>query len=162
MTNERLYEVLTGILNSIDDEEYPQIVDTISYNMDDEGNVFADAFEIACELHEADNTKAFPAVVADFLREVYLEEIENHNADAACNLGSLYYTGRIGSRDFNLAVKYYTIAAEGGCRAAQENLGYCYYFICDFRFINPKYRLIYSKYLYLCNPNKCYSFNCIQ
>lgn len=128
MTNERLYEVLTGILNSIDEEEYPQIVDTISYNMDDEGNVFADAFEIACELHEADNTKAFPAVVADFLSEVYLEEIENHNADAACNLGSLYYTGRIGPRDFELAVKYYTIAAEGGCRAAQENLGYCYYY----------------------------------
>lgn len=128
MTNERLYELLTGILNAIDEEEYPEITEVISYNIGDEGEVFEDAFAIACELHEADNAKVFPAVVADFLREVYLEEIENNNADAACNLGSLYYTGRIGSRDFEQAVKYYTIAADGGCRAAQENLGYCYYY----------------------------------
>ena len=128
MTDERLCTLLTGILDSIKEDEYPEITDIVSCYIDDEGNVFGDAFYIACELHEADNTKAFPPIVADFLREVYLEEIENKNADAACNLGSLYYTGRIGQRDFEQAVKYYTIAADGGCRAAQENLGYCYYY----------------------------------
>ena len=27
-----------------------------------------------------------------------------------------------------MTVEYYTIAAEGGCRQAQENLGYCFYY----------------------------------
>ena len=77
MTDERLCTLLTGILDSIKEDEYPEITDIVSCYIDDEGNVFGDAFYIACGLHEADNTKAFPPIVADFLREVYLEEIEN-------------------------------------------------------------------------------------
>lgn len=69
-----------------------------------------------------------PECVSKFLLKVYDEEIANGNADAACDIGSLYYTGRAGEQNYVKALEYYTIAADGGCRQAQENLGYCYYY----------------------------------
>lgn len=62
------------------------------------------------------------------MNEIYLEEIENENFAVACDLESLYYTGRIGVQDYTKAMHYYEIAANGGDRQAQKNLGYCYYY----------------------------------
>ena len=90
--------------------------------------LFDTAYAIAGELHEADNTKQLPKCVADFMIAAYEEEIEGGNAGAACDLGSLYYTGRAGEQNYTKALQYYTISAKGGCRQAQENLGYCYYY----------------------------------
>lgn len=129
MTERRLFTALRHILTQISEEEYPEIFDIIDSNIDIEGElVYCSAEYIAELLHEADGAKQLPKCVADFLMEVYTDEMDAGNADAACNLGSLYYTGRCGEQNYAKAVKYYTIAAKGGCRQAQENLGYCYYY----------------------------------
>jgi len=129
MTNELLYELLKGILEEISEAEYPEICIRIMANIDEEcQEVYNDAFSIAGQLHDADGTKQLPKCVADFLFEVYELEMKAGNADAACDIGSLYYTGRAGEQSFAKALEYYTIGAKGGSRQAQENLGYCYYY----------------------------------
>ncbi len=129
MTEKQTFEMLSNILNTIDENEYPEICSTIFANIDElSKEVYLDAYFIAQELFDADATKQFPKCVSDFLLKVYEEEIEMGNADAACNLGALYYSGRIGEQSYSKAIEYYTIAANGGCRQAQENLGYCYYY----------------------------------
>ncbi len=127
MTNE--YERLKAILEEIDEEQYPESVSTIIINTDEENeDVFDDSFTIASELMESDTAKVMPKCIADYVVEVFLEEIENGNADAMNDLGALYYTGRCGEQDFEKAVKYYTMAAENGNMIAIQNLGYCYYY----------------------------------
>lgn len=129
MTDERAYKILKGILDKITEDEYPETYCHICANIDeDEEALYASPFSIAQELHEADGAMQLPRCVADYLIEVYEDEIKEGNADAACDLGSLFYTGRAGEQDFAKALKYYTISAKGGCRQAQENLGYCYYY----------------------------------
>jgi len=85
-------------------------------------------WDIAHMLHDADSTLPMHILVAKFCLEVYFDEYANGNFDAACDLGSLFYTGRAGEQNYAKALEYYTIAADGGCRQAQENLGYCYYY----------------------------------
>lgn len=128
MTEKYLYNKLVGILQNIDTEKYPEITSIIEYNISDDGTVYMDAFEFAAELHNADSAEILPKEVSDLMIEIYLEEIENQNADAMTNLGSLYYTGRCGEQNYEKAVKYYTMADSYGERQATENLGYCYYY----------------------------------
>ena len=128
MTEKTLFEKLTTILETIDAEKYTDIASIIECNIEDDGTVYMDAFEFACELHNADGAEVLPKKVADLLIEIYLEEIENENAAAMTNLGSLYYTGRCGEQNYEKAVKYYTMADKYGERQATENLGYCYYY----------------------------------
>lgn len=129
VTDTKSYELLKEILDEVDEREYPEIYNTVSVNIDTESEcVYDDAFSIAQQLHEMDGTKQLPESVKKFLVTVYEGEMNCGNADAACDLGSLYYTGRAGEQDYTKAIKYYRIAADGGCRQAQENLGYCYYY----------------------------------
>lgn len=129
MKEERLFTLLSGILEEISEEKYPEIFDIIDSNIDvDNEMVFDDAYSIASQLHGADGAEQLPKCVAAFLMEFYGDELKNGNADAACDIGSLYYSGRVGEKNYTKAVEYYTIAANGGCRQAQENLGYCYYY----------------------------------
>lgn len=129
MTNKQAYKMLTKILNTISEEDYPKICNTIFAHIDEDNEeIYTSPYIVCGELHEADGTKQLPECVAQFLLKVYEEEISNGNADAACDIGSLYYTGRAGEQSYAKALKYYTIAADGGCRQAQENLGYCYYY----------------------------------
>lgn len=129
MTEEKVMDLLRDILNTIDENEYPEICSTIWGNMDEaSGELLTDGYSIAQQLHEADATKQFPKCVSDFILKVYEEELAKGNADAGCNIGSLYYTGRAGEQNYAKAMDYYTLAADGGNRQAQENLGYCYYY----------------------------------
>ena len=129
MEDKELFGTLSEILEGISESEYPEICRIIHFNIDSEnGTVYVDAETIANQLYEADNAKQLPARVGEFLLEVYKKQMDEGNADAACNIGALYYTGRVGEQSYKKAVKYYTIAAEGGCGRAQENLGYCYYY----------------------------------
>lgn len=129
MTDKQAYKMLRNILNSINEDEYPEICSTIFAHIDEDSEeIYSEPYFIAQELHEADSAKQLPPCVSEFLMKVYQEEMEDGNANAACDIGSLYYTGRAGEQSFAKALKYYTIAAEGGCRQAQENLGYCYYY----------------------------------
>lgn len=129
MTEKQVYKKLEKILNMINEDEYPEIYDTILANIDESSQeLYIDPFFLAEELHEADGTKALPKCVSELLMEIYEDEFSNGNADAACNIGSLYYTGRTGEQSYKKAMEYYTAAADGGSRQAQENLGYCYYY----------------------------------
>lgn len=129
VTESKAFEMLKRVLDEIDEHEYPEICSTISANIDLESEcVYDDAFSIAQQLHELDGTKQLPESVGKFMLAVYEGEMNCGNVDAACDIGSLYYTGRAGEQNYSKAIKYYTIAADGGCRQAQENLGYCYYY----------------------------------
>lgn len=129
MSNERLYEALVDILSEISEIEYPEIYEIVAASIDvQDETVYIDAFSIAERLHDADGTKLLPECVASFLLEVYEEALNKGSCDAACNIGSLYYTGRAGVQSYAKALEYYDIAAKGGSRQAQENLGYCYYY----------------------------------
>lgn len=129
MTNEELYDTLSQIRSELSEEEYPEICGILQDCLAvDDKIVFEDEEYIADQLMDADCSKQLPASVAHFLMSSYHEALKNGNADAACNIGALYYTGRTGEQSYEKAVQYYTIAAEGGCRQAQENLGYCYYY----------------------------------
>ena len=128
MTEKALYEKLLNILETIDREKYTDIVSIIECNIEDDGTVYMDAFDFACELHYADASEVLPKEVAELMIEIYLEEIAEENPDAMTNLGSLYYTGRCGEQNYEKAVEYYTMADRLGERQATENLGYCYYY----------------------------------
>lgn len=129
MTEKELFKQILGMLEEITKEEYPQLYDSLISNMDkEEGEVYMNARELAMEIQNSDEAKLLPPRTAAFVRRAYEEVIEEGDAYAACNLGVLYYTGRIGEQSYAKAMKYYTIAAKGGSQVAQENLGYCYYY----------------------------------
>lgn len=128
MTEKHLSNRLSTILKTIDKEKYTDITSIIECSMSDDGDAYMDAFDFAVEFHNADINEILPKEVTELIIEIYLEEIENENADAMTNLGSLYYTGRCGEQNYEKAVKYYTMADKLGERQATENLGYCYYY----------------------------------
>lgn len=123
MTEKTLAQRLRTMAESLREEEYPEICAVLTKS-DEE----TDAYAVAGWLHNADGAKLLPRCVAEFLLETYSAELESGNTDAACDLGSLYYTGRAGEQSYAKAIHYYKIAADGGCAQAQENLGYCYYY----------------------------------
>lgn len=129
MNSKKLYRRLNDILSKISEEDYPEIYNIIENELDfSDEEVYEEAYNIAGELHEADGAKILPRCIADFIMDVYNDELNSGNVNAACDIGALYYTGRAGEQNYKKAVEYYTIAADGGCRQAQENLGYCFYY----------------------------------
>ncbi len=130
MTQERLEQLVEDIRTQVSADEYPQVHDAICYFDDEreENEEEADAVSLADMFMSADEAEAMPQPVANFVKEVYEEEIAAGSADAACNLGAAYYSGRIGEQNFTKAVELYTIASKRGSRQATENLGYCYYY----------------------------------
>lgn len=129
MTVEQATRQLRKALNTITPEEYPELCDYLSSTLE-EGpeNIYTDPYPIAQRMHNLDSARQLPQAVADFIIAAYSQAVAAGNADAACDLGSLYYTGRAGEQDYAKAVHYYEIAARGGCGQARENLGYCYYY----------------------------------
>ena len=85
-------------------------------------------YELATKLAECDKTAVMSRVLFDYIVELYLEAIQDNNANAMNDLGALYYGGRGCIQDYSKAVYYYEKAAQLGNRQAQENLGYCYYY----------------------------------
>ena len=73
-----------------------------------------------------------------------LDEINENNHDASCDLGALYYTGRIGEQNYEKAVYYYEKSAKLGNRQAIENLGYCYYYG---RYVEVDYKKAYHYFV---------------
>ena len=108
MNSKELYTRLKNILSEISEEDYPEIYNIIENELDfsDEA-VYEEAYNIAGELHEADGTKILPECVADFIIDVYTDELNSGNVNAACDIGSLYYTGRAGEQNYKKAVEYY-------------------------------------------------------
>lgn len=75
-----------------------------------------------------DKTLQMLPAVAELVEGVLLYYAGRDDAEAANTLGNLYYIGRLGKKDFQLAKKYYEIAARLGSMNACENLGYIYYY----------------------------------
>lgn len=127
MTGDRALALLKNILDEVTVEKYPDLWSHISAftEFDD---MFEDPLYIAEVIQECDESEQLPPSAWLFLQEVYGDAIREGNANAACDLGALYYTGRGGEQSYTKAIEYYTLAAKGGCRQAQENLGYCYYY----------------------------------
>ncbi|MCD8307993.1 MAG: sel1 repeat family protein [Clostridia bacterium] len=129
MTEETLKERLKRIVKNTTTDESPQICSLLRWEIDrDFEYLRGSAMEYVYNFERLDPAAPFAPLVAEFIEEVLTEEMENGNADAACDLGSFYYTGRIGEQNFAMAVELYKRAADMGSRQANENLGYCYYY----------------------------------
>ncbi|MCR5823172.1 MAG: sel1 repeat family protein [Lachnospiraceae bacterium] len=102
--------------------------DREDFEVDDEKQFSSEKLEIAMELHDTDPTVEMQHDVAALLTDIYDDLIAEGNDDAMCNLGSLYYTGRGGTQDYEKAAYYYEMASKAGNRQATENLGYIYYY----------------------------------
>ncbi len=128
MDRYNIIESAKDLQNIIDREAYPETYIYLSSGVD-AGFGEDTAYEIASVMIDLDKPALFPKEVVEFIIALYEEEIKQGNADAMNDLGAQYYTGNRGfEQDFTKAVQYYHMAAEHGCRQAQENLGYCYYY----------------------------------
>lgn len=128
MTDDRVFELLLNTFNEASEEKYPELCALIAPFLDDDCVSYETPLQIAEMIQECDESEQLPPSAWLFLQEVYGDAIREGDADAACDLGALYYTGRGGEQSYSKAIEYYTIAAKGGCRQALENLGYCYYY----------------------------------
>ncbi len=129
MTTEKALQKIKEICETLSAEEYPELLEEIYDSVSSDFDcLFDEPFSMAERFMDTVTAKQMHPLAAAFVKEVFEEEINNGNAAAACDLGSLYYTGRIGEQSFVKAVELYTLAAEGGDRQAAENLGYCYYY----------------------------------
>lgn len=124
-----LHQQVEAIASMLDAQEQPEAYEYLTGLLFDTEDVTESPYEIATELMKADSPAPLPAFLIDFITELYEEEIEDGNADAMNDLGAHYYDGWRGlEQSFSKAVALYHRAAENGNRAAQENLGYCYYY----------------------------------
>ena len=124
-----LHQQVEAIASMLDAQEQPEAYEYLTGLLFDTEEVTESPYEIATELMKADSPAPLPAFLIDFITELYEEEIEDGNADAMNDLGAHYYDGWRGlEQSFSKAVALYHRAAENGSRAAQENLGYCYYY----------------------------------
>lgn len=125
----RLEQVITAV--SID-ERYPESLDVLSNIKKalaaDDCDICEAEKSLACGLHDADGAHPMHPDVAKLLICLYEDGIEKKDADAMCNLGALYYSGRAGEQNYEKAAYYYDLADKAGNRQATENLGYIYYY----------------------------------
>lgn len=129
MSKSQLYKQIVDLTNGLDRAIYPQSYEILLKSQNDVlDEEFFSAFSLAYLLQEADGTKQMEESVAEFVVNIYLEEIGDGNREAMTNLGALYYTGRCGEQSYLKAIHYYTMADKRGERQAAENLGYCYYY----------------------------------
>ena len=118
---------INDLLAMLNGDDYPETYEFLS-NFLDIYEKF-DAYEIANELTQLDKPNDLPQFILDYIVDLFTACIEDGNCEAMNDLGAQYYEGCRGfEQDFDKAVYYYNMAAEHGCRQAQENLGYCYYY----------------------------------
>lgn len=123
---EKATEKLNEILDSLNDMS---MINKVREYINPDGTVsLENLFKTATVLAYGDCSKPVPEAAREYVVNVFLDEIELDNIDAILNLGALYYSGRIGEQNYELAVKYYQMAYEHGNIIAAENLGYCYYY----------------------------------
>ena len=127
MNFEVVKERVVSILKTFDREKYPETCYQLEYFISDE--YWYDICDFWGDIMESDKKYPLESNVAKLIEEILLDEIKENNHNAMCDLGSLYYNGRLnGVKDYEKAVYYYEMSAKYGNRQAQENLGYCYYY----------------------------------
>lgn len=123
----RLDEVIDAVSK---DQRYVESLETLT-DIRDELDLYdldENKEHLSMGLHEADGAYPMHPDVARLIIDIYEDGIENESADAMCDLGSLYYTGRAGEQNYEKAAYYYDMADKAGNRQATENLGYIYYY----------------------------------
>lgn len=127
MTNAEFLKRAEEILQTLDGEKYSDLYELLS-GIVKRGEEYTELYDAAADIFNCDESEVFPSEVSELMREILEDEIKRGNADAMCDLGALYYTGRIGEQSYEKAVYYYEASAKLGNAQAQENLGYCYYY----------------------------------
>lgn len=126
------YEIckeLQDILTITEADSFPELHDYLFSIMDEEYGVSEDPYDIANQILLCDRPSDLPEVVINTVISLFNAAYEAGNAEAMNDLGAQYYDGSRGfEQDFSKAVECYHLAAKGGSRQAQENLGYCYYY----------------------------------
>ena len=139
------YEVATkkakDLLKTVDKNKYPETVRVLNTLV----NEWYDGLDEFCwDLMRCDKKFPLEPNVAKLVEKIFLDDIAKNDDYAMCNLGALYYDGRIGEQNFEKAVYYYEMSAKLGNRQAQENLGYCYYYG---RVSEPDYKKAYHYFV---------------
>lgn len=125
-TVETVVDELKELLKENLPQEYRNwAMDGISYT---ERNSEIDVQDFPNNIFSYFRNEPMPQKVRELVEGILQQGIRQGNGGAACNLGSLYYTGMIGEQSYPKAQEYYEIAADAGDETAIENLGYCYYF----------------------------------
>lgn len=129
MNTDDIFTKIEIIKAKLGNEKFPELSALLDYagTLTDPADTFE--YELASNIIKCDGLSPFPDFVREFVIGLYKEAIVKENPDAMNDLGALYYNGTRGfEQNYTKAVYYYTMAAENGCRLAQENLGYCYYY----------------------------------
>ena len=142
LSEEKALEMINSILQSDVDECYKEAI--ISFANDQGELNFEDNCMIAARLAFCNPNEVIPENIREFVSLAYLDAIEDDDDAAMLDLGSLYYTGRIGEQSYSEAVKYYKMAYERGNLIAAENLGYCYYYGRD---VEVDYKAAYHYFI---------------
>ncbi|MCR4781198.1 MAG: sel1 repeat family protein [Lachnospiraceae bacterium] len=120
---EELFELVDN------DEKYKETSQILAYTVGQlESLEELDVMGVVLELIEADKTVEMHPEVADLVVTILNRGIEENMPEAMCDLGSLYYNGRLGKVDYEKAFNLYKKASELGNKQATENLAYCYYY----------------------------------
>ncbi len=130
-TKEDLLKMIDTALGTVSkDERYPESANALQMTKENaEYENLGGLEDMLCrELHEADAAYPMHSEVAKLITAIYLDFIEDGDAEAMNDLGVLYYTGRAGEQDYEKAAYYYDMADKAGNRQATENLGYIYYY----------------------------------
>lgn len=123
-------EMLQKIVNETNETDYSQTFDVaIKALSSEEGSTTI--FDVAYALHLCDTDKVMPGSVLEYLKTVYQIGIDEGNPICMNNMGSLYYMGRCGMKDYKKAQKYYEMSVKTGYPLSAENLGYIYYYGLD-------------------------------
>ena len=126
-----LMERMKKVLESIEeDERYQKSCRVLKYYLSGyEKRELNELREwVSDDLHDVDGAYPMHPDVAALIVDIYRDRVDDEDADAMCNLGALYYTGRAGKQDYEKAVFYYDMADKAGNRMATENMGYIYYY----------------------------------
>ncbi len=142
MNIELLGQKVNELLDVVNKEKYPETVTVLENFID---CWYMDIYEFFTDIIERDKKYPLEKNIAKLVEEFLLEEIKEENDNAMCDLGALYYTGRLtGEKDYKKAVYYYEMSAKLGNRQAIENLGYCYYYG---RLGEPDYKKAYHYFV---------------
>ena len=123
-------EMLQKIVNETKGTDYSQTFDVAMKALSsEEGSTTI--FDVAYAFHQCDTDKTMPGSVLEYLKTVYQIGIDEGDPVCMNNMGSLYYTGRCGIKDYKKAKKYFEMSAKTGYPLSAENLGYIYYYGLD-------------------------------
>lgn len=96
-------------------------LDEVNYYIEQEE--WDEVFEWACDNHDCPDETISRKVI-----ECYKLCSQHDIPEAALNLGTFYYTGKIVEQDYQKAYELYKIAADAGVLRAICNCGYCFYY----------------------------------